>query len=158
MAQKSAVTTHHATPHTTEWVVGLIGLATAAMGGFLLLAGENQYVGLGGDLSWRVGDIHSAWGYSFIGVGIVLTVAAGALTRVLHHAGAHLASYRKHESDLLTHTIAFVLVNAFLWIQDMAISSGLDYAYWVTIPWAIGLAIHAIVVWRERSRERAEIG
>lgn len=157
MAQKTAVRTHHATPHTTEWVIGLVGLATAAMGGFLLLAGDNQYVGLGGDYSWRVGDIHSAWGYSLIAVGIVLTVTAGALTRFLHHADQHLASYRKHESDLLAHTIAFVLVNAFIWLQDMAISSGLDYAYWVTIPWAIGLATHAALVWRERTKEHTQV-
>jgi hypothetical protein len=39
----------------------------------------------------------------------------------------------------------FPPVNAFVWIQDFAIGGGLDYAYWVTIPWAIGLAIHAAI-------------
>ena len=157
MPQNTQARAHHASTHATEWAVGLIGLGTAALGFFILLAGDEHSIGLGGVYSWRVGDIHQAWGYSLIGVGFVLAVAAGAMTRFIHHADQHLAAYRKHESDLLTHTIAFVLVNAFLWIQDLAIGSGLDYAYWVTIPWAVGLLVHATVVWRERARERASL-
>lgn len=34
-------------------------------------------------------------------------------------------------------------MNAFIWIQDIAIGGGVSYAYWITIPWGIGLAIHA---------------
>ena len=157
MAHKIAVGTHHATSHVGEWILGLVGLATAGLGVFLLVGGEDQYVGLGGDLSWRVGDIAPAWGYSLVAVGIVLAVAAGVMTRFVHHDGSDLSTLERHESDLLTHTIAFVLVNAFLWIQDLAISSGLDYAYWVTIPWAIGLATHAALVWRERTKEHTEV-
>ncbi len=33
----------------------------AFLGVFILVADEDQYVGIGGDLSWRVGDISSAW-------------------------------------------------------------------------------------------------
>ena len=155
--QKVTERAHHAPTHATEWAVGVVGLGAMALGFFLLLAGEGHYVGVGGLYSWEVSELNPAWGYSLIALGIVLAVAAGAMTRFIHHAGAHLASYRKLERDLLTHAIAFALVNTFIWMQDMAISSGLDYAYWVTIPWAVGLAIHATVVWRERAKERATV-
>ncbi len=36
-------------------------------------------------------------------------------------------------------------MNAYLWVQDLAISSGLDYTYVATITWGIGLTIHAAV-------------
>ena len=45
--------------------------------------------------------------------------------------------------DLLFHAGAFIIVNAYLWIQDFAIGTGLDYAYLTTIAWGIGLAFHA---------------
>jgi len=44
---------------------------------------------------------------------------------------------------LLTHIAVFVLVNGILWIQDILAGGGLDYAYWVTIPWGLGLMAHA---------------
>ena len=50
-------------------------------------------------------------------------------------------------SELIWHTGAFVVVNAFVWIQDIAIGGGVDYAYWLTIPWGIGLTVHALVVY-----------
>lgn len=48
----------------------------------------------------------------------------------------------KDLTDLLWHIGVFVIVNAFLWIQDFAAGGGLDYAYWTTIPWGVGLALH----------------
>ncbi len=47
-------------------------------------------------------------------------------------------------SSLLWHLGAYVVVNAFLWIQDIVAGGGLEYAYWVTIPWGVGLAFHAL--------------
>ena len=47
-------------------------------------------------------------------------------------------------TDLMWHVGAFVLVNAFLWIQDIAAGGGVDYAYWTTIPWGVGLLAHII--------------
>jgi hypothetical protein len=46
--------------------------------------------------------------------------------------------------DLLLHTGIFTVVNAFVWAQDYALGDGLNYALWITIPWAVGLIGHAI--------------
>lgn len=51
---------------------------------------------------------------------------------------------------LIWHAAIFVLVNMFIWIQDV-VSGGVDYAYWVTAPWALGLAFHAISYNLDRS-------
>lgn len=50
----------------------------------------------------------------------------------------------KDLSTLLWHTGAYVVVNTFLWIQDIAGGGGLEYAYWTTIGWGIGLAFHHV--------------
>ncbi len=48
----------------------------------------------------------------------------------------------KEYTSLLWHTAAYVVVNAFLWIQDIVGGGGLEYAYWTTIGWGIGLGFH----------------
>lgn len=48
----------------------------------------------------------------------------------------------KDLTGLLWHTAAFVVVNGFLWIQDLVTGGGLEYAYWPTIGWGIGLGFH----------------
>lgn len=48
-------------------------------------------------------------------------------------------------------------MNAYLWVQDLAISSGLDYTYVATITWGIGLTIHAAVYFL-RQRKVTEVG
>jgi hypothetical protein len=40
------------------------------------------------------------------------------------------------------HAATFVIVNAFLWGVGIVGGSGVDWAYWVTISWGIGLAFH----------------
>ena len=110
--------------------------------------GEDQYLGLGGDASWRVGDIAPAWGYGLVAAGIVGLLLAGFLFQHDRHLG--MRTERSSEGDLVVHGVVFVLVNAFIWAQDIIIGDGLNYAYWVTIPWAIGLAAHAYAVMRER--------
>ena len=55
---------------------------------------------------------------------------------------------RKRVQDLIglvVHAFVFVAVNAFLWIQDIVAGGGIEWAYWATIPWGIGLTIHAVV-------------
>jgi len=126
------------------WILGIIGAVGAFMGLFILFAGEEQSVGIGGDLSWKVGEIPIAWPYGLLIGGLVLLLAAAWLYRlgvVAARAGGHLAS--RALTDLVLHGTAFVVVNAFLWLQDIATGGGLDYAYWITIPWGAGLAIHA---------------
>ena len=43
-------------------------------------------------------------------------------------------------------------MNSFLWIQDIVITGGLNYALWVTLPWAVGLGIHALTVVLDKRR------
>jgi hypothetical protein len=50
------------------------------------------------------------------------------------------------------HTGFFVVVNAFLWIQDIVAGEGLEYAYWITIPWGVGLISHALAYLFETRR------
>jgi hypothetical protein len=61
----------------------------------------------------------------------------------------------KELSTLAWHASAFVVVNVFLWIQDLVTGGGLEYAYWTTIPWSIGLTFHAIgYIFSARSFEK----
>lgn len=48
----------------------------------------------------------------------------------------------KDFSGLLWHIATFVIINGFLWFIDIAGGGGLDWAFWVTISWGIGLAFH----------------
>lgn len=45
-------------------------------------------------------------------------------------------------AGMLWHVAAFVVVNSFLWVLDFITGGGLDWAYWATIPWSVGLAMH----------------
>ena len=125
-----------------EWFLGIFGVIVASMGVVLLTAGADQYVGLGGDLLWRVGEIAPAWGYGLLIGGAVLLVGA-VLLRLMERR--HPGEYNEpsERAVLLTHIAVFVLVNGILWIQDILAGGGLDYAYWVTIPWGLGLMAHA---------------
>jgi hypothetical protein len=58
--------------NTVEWVMGIVGAVSLFLGLFIAFAGEGQYLGLGGDWSWRVGDITSGWMYGFLIGGAVL--------------------------------------------------------------------------------------
>ncbi len=127
----------------TEWVLGIVGAIAAFMGLFILYAGGDQYVGLGGDLTWRVGDIASGWGYGLLIVGVVmLVVTVASAVRDLRHP--QVRDQQSELAALVAHVAIFAAVNAFLWVQDIVSGGGLEYAYWVTIPWGIGLLAHAI--------------
>jgi len=127
----------------TEWVMGIVGGIAAFLGLFIMFGPENEYLGLGGDnLTWRVGDIDAAWGYGLLIGGVVLLVATVALVAWdMRHPRAHRV--QSEFAGVMWHTAIFVVVNAFLWIQDIASGGGLEYAYWTTIPWAVGLLSHA---------------
>lgn len=40
------------------------------------------------------------------------------------------------------HAAAFLVVNIFLWALDYVTTGGIQWAYWVTIGWGVGLAFH----------------
>lgn len=128
------------------WVVGVVA---AILGLLILLGSDNQHVGLGGDLSWRAGDVHPAWGYGLAAAGLVALVGAVLLTARLRTA----PKIETGESTaFLIHAGIFAVVNAVLWLQDIALGDGLSYAYLVTIPWGVGLLSHAVVCLTRRGR------
>jgi hypothetical protein len=51
----------------------------------------------------------------------------------------------KDLSALVWHIGTFLIINAFFWILDLAIGqSGLQWAYWITLFWGLGLAFHVL--------------
>ncbi len=68
---------------------------------------------------------------------------AFALGMVYNARGGQHRTESTDLTDLVWHAGIFLVVNAFLWAQDIIVGGGLDYAYWTTIPWGIGLATHA---------------
>ncbi|MSP22308.1 MAG: 2TM domain-containing protein [Dehalococcoidia bacterium] len=40
------------------------------------------------------------------------------------------------------HLGVYIVVNTGLWLMDIAIGGGLEWAYWTTIGWGIGVAAH----------------
>lgn len=134
-----------------EWLLGILGGVATFLGLFVLFADSDQYIGIGGDLSWRVGDISSAWAYGLLAGGLVLLILAlGIIFFGRTTAGRTARTEPTNLIDLYWHAGIFLVVNAFLWVQDFAIGGGLDYAFWTTIPWGVGLAIHAIVLFSQR--------
>lgn len=55
------------------------------------------------------------------------------------------------------HLASFAIINLFLWGLDWVTGNGIEWAYWVTVPWAVGLAFHAAAYFIDDSRaeERA---
>jgi hypothetical protein len=70
---------HSAGITAIAWGLALFGAIALFLGLFILFAGENQSVGLGGDLSWRVGDINAAWAYGLLAGGAVLLLGTLAI-------------------------------------------------------------------------------
>jgi hypothetical protein len=150
VVQRTSSPTRRAGFHVTGWVLGIVGAIAAFVGGFILLGGDNQWVGVGGEASWRVSEIDPAWGYGLLAVGgLALMAMVGLVVHDRRRRGAPGTEPTSGTGDVLIHAAVFVAVNAFLWIQDIALGGGLDYAYWVTIPWGIGLVVHAITASRE---------
>jgi hypothetical protein len=59
---------------------------------------------------------------------------------------AELAERRaNYLAGLLWHVGAFVIVNAALWLLDLALGDGgLDWAVWITAIWGFALAFHVL--------------
>lgn len=135
------------------WLLGIPGAVATFLGAFILLADEEQSVGLGGEWTWKVGEIGAGWSYGLLAGGIVALVAAVALWVAGRNAARAGWTTSRELTDVVLHATAFALVNAFLWLQDLAMGGGLEYAYWVTVPWGVALAVH-VGVYYARSRRR----
>lgn len=55
-------------------------------------------------------------------------------------------------AGLMWHLAAFIIVNAFLWGLDIIQGGGVQWAFWTTIPWGVGLAFHVAAYMLEGSR------
>ena len=135
------------------WGLGIAGTISAFFGFFILFAGDDQSVGLGGDLSWTVGELDTLWGVGLLIVGAAAMAIVALLVLTDRQTADQAHTRRTHLADLQWHAGIFLLVNAFLWIQDIAAGGGLDYAYWTTIPWGFGLAMHAMAYAMSDRRE-----
>jgi hypothetical protein len=51
----------------------------------------------------------------------------------------------RYLTGLLWHVGAFVIINAFFWLLDLATGPpGIQWADWITLPWGFALAFHAL--------------
>lgn len=48
----------------------------------------------------------------------------------------------KEYTDVLWHVATYIIVNIFLWGIDIVGGDGVNWAYWVTIGWGVGLGFH----------------
>jgi hypothetical protein len=138
----------------TQWSLGIIGGIATFLGFFVAFGPADEYIGLGGDWSWRIRDVADAWMYTLAIGGLVL-LAATITMAVVGRRRTRVPS--SPLADLLLHLGIFTAVNAFVWAQDAALGGGIDYAWWVTVPWALALAGHAYAfATSARSDEPAE--
>jgi len=52
----------------------------------------------------------------------------------------------KDFTDVMWHVASYIIINAFLWTLDI-VTGGLNWAFWVTIGWGIGVAFHLAFYW-----------
>lgn len=128
----------------TRRVLIVVGAIAAFLGIFIMAGPDDSSIGLGGEVSWEVGDIAPAWGYGLLLFGAA--ALAGGLVLVARARRLPKDGAVKADGwhDVVAHAVVFLVVNAFVWIQDFAIGGGIDYAYWVTVPWGAGLIVHAV--------------
>ena len=48
----------------------------------------------------------------------------------------------KNFTDAMWHLATFIIINGFLWTLDIIGGGGVNWAFWVTLSWGIGLAFH----------------
>ena len=56
-------------------------------------------------------------------------------------------------NGLMWHVAVFVIINLFLWLLDYFTGDGINWAYWVTIFWGIGLLFHVASYFIDDSRQ-----
>lgn len=50
----------------------------------------------------------------------------------------------KYTTGLLWHVGAFVIINGMFWFMDLWADPGLQWAFWITVFWGIGLLFHLL--------------
>lgn len=143
--------------HFAEWLLGIVGGIAVFLGVFTLFASDDSSIGLGGDWSWEVGEISTSVTYGLLIGGGILLIVAVAMIAMGRQRVRPAETGDRALTDLLVHAGIFLVVNAFIWAQDIAIGGGLDYAYWITIPWGIGLTVHAVTVIQSRRRSETTV-
>jgi hypothetical protein len=69
----------------------------------------------------------------------------GTVTRTDMEAAEERARKRaKYLTGLMWHAGAFLIINAFFWIIDLAGPGGINWAFWITAAWGFALAFHAL--------------
>jgi hypothetical protein len=65
-------------------------------------------------------------------------------TKSLQTPEAQARRRAKYLTGLMWHAGAFLIINAFFWILDIAGGGGLNWALWITGTWGFALAFHAL--------------
>ncbi len=128
----------------TRRVLIIVGAITALLGVFILLGPDDASIGVGGTVSWEIEEIGATWGYGLLLAGGVLL--AGGLVLVARSRRLPKPAEQSATGwhDVIAHASVFLIVNSFVWMQDLAIGGGIDYAYWITVPWGVGLLLHIV--------------
>lgn len=50
----------------------------------------------------------------------------------------------KYLSGLVWHAGAFLIINAFFWLLDIAGPGGVTWSFWITAAWGFALAFHVL--------------
>jgi hypothetical protein len=68
------------------------------------------------------------------------------MTQTLSDTTPEMRARRRAEylAGLIWHVGTFVIINVFLWVLDALGAGGIDWAFWVTGMWGIGLAFHVL--------------
>jgi hypothetical protein len=59
-----------------QWLLGIVGGIATFLGFFVAFGADTEYIGLGGDMSWRVGEVSDAWMYTLLLGGLVMLAGA----------------------------------------------------------------------------------
>ncbi|MGI9615012.1 MAG: 2TM domain-containing protein [Acidimicrobiales bacterium] len=83
------------------------------------------------------------------------------MVQIQNPSDEQLAAERaNYLTGLIWHLGTFLIINAFFWVLDLVIGQeGIQWAFWITIFWSVGLAFH-VLAWfidgRQVERRRAQ--
>ena len=56
-------------------------------------------------------------------------------------------------NGLMWHVASYVIINLMMWALDWYQGGGINWAFWITIFWGVGLAFHVASYWIDETRQ-----